>query len=108
MMEKFLIIRVNYRIAVILITIQAGFFCDKIVLIFGLNWTAFFTFFCFSFCKMVDSEYSSDNCKSSKISIGAIMKNPKMLRFVSDHLKTKKMCKHAVKKLPFKIRYVPD
>ena len=41
---------------------------------------------------MVDSEYSPDNYKSSKISIGAIIKNPEMLRFVSDHLKTKKMC----------------
>ena len=39
---------------------------------------------------MVDSEYSTDDNKSSKISTGA------------------KMCKHAVKKLPFATRYVPD
>ena len=41
---------------------------------------------------MVDSEYSTDDYKSSKISIGAIMKNPKMLKFVPDHRKTKKKC----------------
>ena len=40
---------------------------------------------------MVDSEYSTDNYKSSKISIGAIMKNPEMLRLVPDHLQAKKM-----------------
>ena len=56
---------------------------------------------------MVDNEYSLDNHKSLKISIGSIIKNPEMLRFVPDHLKTKKMCKQ-VKKLPFVIRYVPD
>ena len=39
---------------------------------------------------MVDSEYSTDDNKSSKISTGT------------------KMCKHAVKKLPFATRYVPD
>ena len=57
---------------------------------------------------MVYVKYSQGNCKSLKISIGAIMKNPKMLRFVPDDLKTKKMCKNAVKKLLFLIRYVPD
>ena len=40
---------------------------------------------------MVDSEYSRDNYKSSKISIGTVMKNPEMLKFVPDHLKTKKI-----------------
>ena len=45
--------------------------------------------------KMVDSEYSPDNYKSLKISIGAI--TLEVLRFVSDHLKAKKMCKNAVK-----------
>ena len=39
---------------------------------------------------MVDSEYSKDNCKSLKASIGAIIKNPEMTRFVPRHLKTKK------------------
>ena len=57
---------------------------------------------------MVGSEYSIDNYKHSKISIGGKMKNPKILKFVPDHLESKKMCKHAVKKLPFAIRYVPD
>ena len=57
---------------------------------------------------MVDSECSTKDCKSSKISIGAIMKYPDMSKFVPDHLKTEKMSKHEVKKLPFVIQYVPD
>ena len=44
---------------------------------------------------MVDSEYSTDSYKSSKVSIGAVIKNPEMLKIVHDHLKTKKMCKQA-------------
>ena len=48
---------------------------------------------------MADSEYSPDNDKSLKISIGAIIKNQEMLRVFVDHLKTKKMCKHAAKKI---------
>ena len=46
--------------------------------------------------------------KSLRTSIGAIIKNSEMLRFVPDHLKTKKMCKHVIKKLPFVTRYVPN
>ena len=42
---------------------------------------------------MVDS-------KTLKISIGTIIKNPKMIRFVPDQFKTKKVCKNTVKKLP--------
>ena len=60
--------------------------------------TVFFTFFCFSIYKMVDSEYIMDIYKSVKIGIGTVMRNPGMLKFVPDHLKTKKMCKYAVKK----------
>ena len=45
---------------------------------------------------MVDSKHSSDNYKTSKVSIGAIIKDPEMLRFVPDHFKTKKICKNAV------------
>ena len=37
---------------------------------------------------MVDSEYSTENYKSSKISTEAIMKNPEMLRLIPNHLKT--------------------
>ena len=48
-----------------------------------------------------------DIYKALNISIGTVMKNAEMIKFVSDHHKTKKMCKHAVKKLPFLIRYVP-
>ena len=33
--------------------------------------------------------------KSLNITIGTVMKNPEMLRFIPDHVKTKKMCKHA-------------
>ena len=57
---------------------------------------------------MVSCEYSKDKHKFLKISIGAIIKNPVMLKFFRDHLKTKKICKHAVKKLPFVKRYVSD
>ena len=46
--------------------------------------------------------------KSLNISIGTVIKNPEMFKFVPDHLKTKKMCKRAVKKLPYLLRYVPD
>ena len=53
---------------------------------------------------MVDSEYGTDNYKSSKISIGAIIKNPEMLQFVPDHLNIKKMWKNRVKKLLFVIQ----
>ena len=50
---------------------------------------------------MFDSEYSPDNFKTLTISIGIIIKNPEMLKFIPDHLKTKNMCKNAVKNLPF-------
>ena len=46
---------------------------------------------------MIDSEYSTDNYKSPKISIGAVMKNPKMLKFVPDHYKIKKCVKMKLK-----------
>ena len=46
---------------------------------------------------MDDNEHSTNICKSLNISIGTVMKNLEMLKFVSDHPKTKKMCKHAVK-----------
>ena len=39
---------------------------------------------------MVDSEFSPENYKSSKISIGALIKNLDMLKFVPDHLKLKR------------------
>ena len=49
---------------------------------------------------MVDSEYSTGDYKSSKISIKEVMKNPEMLKFVPDHLKTKQICNYVVKNLP--------
>ena len=52
---------------------------------------------------MAESEYSRDNYKALKISIGTIIKNPEMAKFIPDHLKGNKMCKNAVKKLPFVI-----
>ena len=36
---------------------------------------------------MFDSKSRTDDYKSSKISIGPVMKNPEMLKFVFDHLK---------------------
>ena len=61
----------------------------NIAFIFSLLKTVFFTFFCFSIHKMLDSEYSTEDYKSPKISIGARMKNSEMLKFVPDHLKIK-------------------
>ena len=46
--------------------------------------------------------------KSLDISIGTVMKNSEIMKFVPDHRKTKSMCKHAVKKLPYLLRYVHD
>ena len=43
---------------------------------------------------MVGSEYSTKDCKSPKINIGAIMKILEMLIFVPDPLEIKKMCKN--------------
>ena len=57
---------------------------------------------------MVDSEYSTDNYKSSKIGIRSVIENPEMLKFIPDPLKTKQMYNYAVKKLPFVIRYVSN
>ena len=57
---------------------------------------------------MVYSENSPGNYKTLKISIGAIIKNPKMLRFIPDHLKTKKVRNNSIKRLPFVIMHVPD
>ena len=46
---------------------------------------------------MVDSEYSPENYKSSKMNIGTIIIiTIQVKRFVTDHLNTKKICKHAV------------
>ena len=39
---------------------------------------------------MVDSEYSADNSKSSKSSIGVVIKNQEMVKFVPDYLKSTK------------------
>ena len=50
----------------------------------------FFYFFCFVIYKMVDS---MDINKSLNISIGGVMKNVEMLKFVPNHLKTKKCVK---------------
>ena len=52
---------------------------------------------------MVNSKNDPGNYKTLKISLETIMKNPKVLRFVSDHLNAKKMRKNAVKKSPFAI-----
>ena len=56
--------------------------------------------------KMHDSKIN--NCKTLKINIAAIIKDPEMLRFVPDHLKTKRISKNAVKNMLFTIKYVPD
>ena len=38
---------------------------------------------------MADSEYNVNKYKSLKITIGAIIRSPEMLRFISDHVKYK-------------------
>ena len=45
-----------------------------------------------------------DVYKSLNISIGTVIKNPEMLKFVPDHLKTKKIRKHKVKKITLSLR----
>ena len=47
------------------------------------------------------------NSKTRKISIGKIIQDSEMSRFVHDHVETKKMFKHVIIKLPFLIKYVP-
>ena len=63
--------------------------CFKIVGIYkkhGLTFQFIQDSFCLSVYKMVDSEYSMEIYKSVKISIGAVTKNPGLLKFVPDHL----------------------
>ena len=57
---------------------------------------------------MVDNEYNMDIYEFIKISIGTVMRNPEMLKFVADYLKTKQKCQHVVNKLSYLLRYVPD
>ena len=57
---------------------------------------------------MVDSDYNMDIYESVKISIGIVMRNPEIVKYVPDYLKTKEMCKNSVEKLPFLTRYAPD
>ena len=45
-----------------------------------------------------------DVYKSLNISIGTVIKNPEMLKFVPDHLKTKKIRKHTVKKITLSLK----
>ena len=49
-----------------------------------------------------------DIYKSLDISIGTVMKNPEMIKFVHLKYSKKKLCKHSIKKLPYLLRYVPD
>ena len=62
----------------------------NIILIFPLVGIVVFLLSCFTIYKNVDNECSTGNYKSLKISIGEVIKNPEMIRFVPDHLKTKK------------------
>ena len=64
---------------------------------------SFFQISFYSSYEMFESEYSQDNYKSLKISIGTIIKNSEMLRFVPDTLKLKRS-KNAVTKLPFRTK----
>ena len=66
-----------------------------------------FTFF-FAIYKMVDCEYSTNIYNVLNISIGTVMRNQEMLKFVLDHFKDRKISKHAVKNLLYQLRCVPD
>ena len=73
----------------------------KYCLKFSLLKAGFFYFFFFALNKMVDSEYSMDIYKSVKVSIGAVMRSPEILKFVPDHLKTKKCVNMLLKNYLF-------
>ena len=73
----------------------------KYCLKFSLLKSGFFYFFFFALDKMVDSEYSMDIYKSVKVSIGAVMRSPEILKFVPDHLKTKKCVNMLLKNYLF-------
>ena len=45
-----------------------------------------------------------DIYKSLNVSVGTVMKNPEMLKFVPDHFKTIKMCMNAVKRINLSIK----
>ena len=44
---------------------------------------------------MVDCEYSKDIYKRIKISIGTVIRNPEILKFLSYHFKARKICMDA-------------
>ena len=77
----------SYKIIILIFgAIKAAFLSGykNIILVFALFRTAFSYFFYFSLYKMVHS-------KTLEISIGTIIKNPEVLRFVPDECKTNKM-----------------
>ena len=79
-----------------------------IVLIVSQIRTGFFLLFSFIICKLVDSQYSAGDYKYSKFSIGGIMKNPEMLKFVLDHLETKKMCNKTILEDDWTLKSAPN
>ena len=80
MMDWLLIIRINYKNSYF-DNYQENYFCQA---------TKIFSdqIFRFSIYKIVDSEYSTSDCKSTKISIEPQMKNPEMLKFIPVYLET--------------------
>ena len=68
-----------------------------IVLIFNLFKAVFFTFL-FGIYKMVDI---MDIYKYFNISIGTLIKNPQMLKFIPHHLQTKKYVSMQIKNYRF-------
>ena len=55
---------------------------------------------------MVGRGYSTNICKPLNISIGTVMRNLEMLKFVPDHIKAK--CVSMQLKKSFLIRYISD
>ena len=79
---------------------------ENIISIFALVRTAIFYFFVLVFIKWLIMNIVQTTVRLLKKSIGEIIKNLDLLRFILDCVK--EMCKNVVKKLPVIKRCVPD
>ena len=73
-----------------------GIYKKYIALICSLLKAVFFYFFVLIYVKWLIVNIVETSV-SLEISIGTVIRNLEMLKFVPDHLKTKNMCKHAAK-----------
>ena len=79
---------------------------ENIISIFALVRTAISYFLVLVFIKWLIMNIVQTTVRLLKKSIGEIIKNLDLLRFILDCVK--EMCKNVVKKLPVIKRYVPD